>query len=159
MIQIWDLIWINTWKRWTDMTKEEKFIYLLSVIWTFFLWSHLVILLLSTNWHLQVDTATCRLMLTLTGWCWHLQVDTDTYRLILRLTGWYWHLQVDTDTYRLILTLTGWYWHLQVDTDTYRSVWHQTHYDATDKNYNTSFEGLYIHYYWPCIIILDSLWL
>ena len=91
------------------MTKEIKFIYLLSVIWTFFLWSHLVVLLLSTNWHLQVDTDTCRLILTLTGWYWHLQVDTNTYRLILTLIGWYWHLQVDIDTYWLILTLTGQY--------------------------------------------------
>jgi hypothetical protein len=31
------------------------------------------------------------------------------------------------------------------DAENYQSVWHQTHFDVTDKNYNISFEGLNIH--------------
>ena len=32
------------------------------------------------------------------------------------------------------------------DIENYRSVWHQTHFDITDKNNNVSFKDLYIHY-------------
>jgi hypothetical protein len=59
---------------------------------------------------------------------------------LIKSLNWPWSTKILGQFVTRLCKNRLWYWK-------YRSLWHQTHFDVTDKNNNFSFEDLDIHYH------------
>ena len=107
--------------------------------WTFSFWSHTVniFLLISPSEHFPFDLA----QWTFSFWSHPVNIYlliSPSEHFLFDLTQWtfsFWSRPV------ILSASTDWLWYWKI------LVWGQTHYDVTDENNNSCFEGLDVHYH------------